>query len=274
VYACKAEPTNQYCGMSGFEPGTGQYSDSAWDSLGSCTGTLAPTDSPNFEVLQDVGGCPSAYSMGKDYEPGDRVSKGGFVYECKAAPLGLHCPQDGFEPGENTIQQGSTDTWKMAWSVAGYCSGSIAPTGSPNFVSLPNMGGCPESWEINAVGDAYEEGDMVSVDGKVFSCKAWPWPFSAHCGQAGYEPLSSPDNRGNGAWRDAWTLAGWCSGSIGPTSSPSVDPANLVGACPKEWSGGSNVKYEEGDMVSITVSNVPLRKVAYKCKVRSISPHL
>jgi len=106
---------------------------------------------------------------------------------------------------------------------------------------------------------------MVSVDGKVFSCKAWP--FSAHCGQAGYEPLSSPDNRGNGAWRDAWTLAGWCSGSIGPTSSPSVDPANLVGACPKEWSGGSNVKYEEGDMVSITVSNVPLRKVAYKCKV-------
>ena len=48
--------------------------------------------------------------------------------------------------------------------------------------------------------------------------------------------------------------------------SPSFDPANHVGGCPDEWVGGTNTAYEEGDMVSVTVSTTPLQKIAYTCK--------
>jgi hypothetical protein len=108
----------------------------------------------------------------------------------------------------------------------------------------------------------YEEGDKVSDGSLVYQCKAWP--FSGHCGQAGYEP--NVDTATRGAWKDAWTVVGYCNGSIGPTSSPTIDPATSVGVCPDEWVRGSHVAYEEGDMVSVTVSETPLRKVAYRCK--------
>jgi len=68
------------------------------------------------------------------------------------------------------------------------------------------------------------------------------------------------------AWKVAWDLSGYCDGSISPTSSPNFDAAASMGACPDEWSAGSNIKYEEGDIVSVTVSMVPLRKVAFRCK--------
>jgi ribosomal protein L21E len=103
----------------------------------------------------------------------------------------------------------------------------------------------------------------------VFACKAWP--YSGHCGQAGYEPNVNPATPE--AWRDAWTIKGYCNGSIGPTSSPNYDPAKSIGACPEVWSSGIHTKYEEGDMVSVTVSTVPLRKVAFKCKAWPYSGH-
>ena len=116
---------------------------------------------------------------------------------------------------------------------------------------------------------SYEEGDTVSSAGLVFSCKAWP--FNLHCGQQGYEPLTNPATPG--AWKDAWEVIGYCDGSRPPTSSPNFVPATFVGGCPEEWSAGSNVKYEEGDMVSATVSTVPLRKVAFRCKAWPLSGH-
>jgi len=131
------------------------------------------------------------------------------------------------------------------------------------------MGGCPDTWYARTAGDAYEEGDKVGDGTLVYVCKAWP--FSSHCGQAGYEPNTNPATPD--AWKDAWTVAGWCSGTSGPTASPSIDVANSVGACPDEWESGSNVKYEEGDMVSAVVSDVPLRKVAFKCKAWPYSGH-
>jgi hypothetical protein len=263
VYQCAGEPSNQFCGMSGYAPGTDQYWALAWTALGSCTGTIAPTDSPSFISLADAGGCPGDYSSGADYEEGDKVSKMGLVYQCKSWPSSGHCPQAGYEPGVS-VGSGSqiTEYWKDAWMVVGYCSGTIAPTSSPSFVSLPNMGGCPDTWSVKSGIDAYEEGDRVSSGELVYQCKAWP--YSGHCGQAGYEPDVNPATPD--AWRDAWTVVGYCMGSIGPTSSPSFDPAKSVGACPDDWGRGSNTAYEEGDMVSVTVSNTPLRKVAYKCK--------
>lgn len=83
VYRCASEPTNQYCGMAGYEAGTGQYSDVAWTEVGSCSGTLSPTSSPSFESLTNFGGCPQEWeekTAGEAYEPGDTVSVNGFVF--------------------------------------------------------------------------------------------------------------------------------------------------------------------------------------------------
>ena len=83
VYRCASEPTNKFCGMLGYEAGTGQYSDVAWSEVGSCSGTLSPTSSPSFEALTNYGGCPGGWEVkvaGEVYEPGDTVSVKGFVF--------------------------------------------------------------------------------------------------------------------------------------------------------------------------------------------------
>jgi len=261
VYQCKPSPVDAFCSQSGYEPGTSIHWELAWTLLGSCMGTIAPTTSPNFVSLDPAGGCPALYSSSADYEEGDRVSRDGLVYQCKAAPLSGYCPQEGYEPG-TSIGSGSqtVEYWKAAWSVVGHCSGSITPTSSPSFDSLTDMGGCPDEW----VPQTYEEGDRVSANGLVYVCKAHP--YSGHCGQAGYEPTSEP-----GPWSVAWAVAGHCSGSYGPTGAPSFDPENSVGGCPDEWVAGDNTLYEEGDMVSVSVSTTPIRKIAYRCKAWPLS---
>lgn len=271
VYTCKTTDSNSnlWCGMAGYEPGTSQHWPQAWDFVGSCTGTISPTGSPSYDLLIDAGGCPGEYNADETYEENDTVSKDNFVYRCKEWPMSDHCSQIGYEPGNTD----GTEYWKEAWTIVGYCSGTIAPTSSPSFVSLSNIGACPEEWveKFTDSGDAYEEGDIVSTSkGMVYECKAWP--FSAHCGQAGYKPEDA-DASTAGAWKDAWQIKGYCSGSMGPTSSPSFDTVNSVGACPDEWEFGNNVKYEEGDMVSVLVSTTPLRKVAFKCKAWPNSGH-
>jgi len=266
VYQCANEPTNLFCGMAGYEPTDGLYADQAWTALGSCSGTIAPTSSPNFVSLDDVGGCPGEYDSGVEYMEGDKISNNRVVYQCKSFPLSQRCSQIGYEPG-NSIGSGAqaVEFWRKAWSVVGSCSGSIAPTSSPVFVSLTDVVGCPDEWSQQT----YEEGDRVSSMKLVFECKADP--LSSHCGQAGYEPntdAAAPD-----AWKVAWTVVGHCSGSIGPTGAPSFDPANSVGGCPDEWEMGSSASYEEGDMVSVTISTMPLRQVAYRCNAWPLSGH-
>lgn len=264
VYTCKDGQSYLWCSMSGYEPGTGSAWSQAWEEVGSCDGTIAPTGSPSHVVLSDQGGCPGEYVSGEDYEEEDKVSKDGVVYQCKGWPQSAHCAQAGYAPG---VSVGETEYWKEAWTVIGTCEGTIAPTSSPSFVSLPDLGACPDEWENKAIGDAYEEGDLVSAGQLVYECKAWP--FSGHCGQAGYEPQTDPATPG--AWRDAWTVKGHCSGSMGPTTSPSFETLASVGACPDEWSSSDD--YEEGDMVSVSVSTTPIRKVAYKCKAWPYSGH-
>eukprot|EP00571_Detonula_confervacea_P016686 CAMPEP_0172309786 /NCGR_PEP_ID=MMETSP1058-20130122/10649_1 /TAXON_ID=83371 /ORGANISM="Detonula confervacea, Strain CCMP 353" /LENGTH=366 /DNA_ID=CAMNT_0013022475 /DNA_START=89 /DNA_END=1189 /DNA_ORIENTATION=- len=131
------------------------------------------------------------------------------------------------------------------------------------------MGGCPESWSSKSQTEPYEEGDKVESAGLVFACKAWP--RSGYCSQDGYEPLSNPATPD--AWKQAWQLVGYCSGSIGPTAAPSFDELATVGACPEEWVSGDQSAYAPDDKVSVTVSQMPLRKVVYKCKSWPHSNH-
>ena len=82
-------------------------------------GTIAPTSSPAFSSLADVGGCPLDYSSDGGYEAGDKVSLEGngvekIVYECKAFPDSGYCNQ--YEPGH----------WsKLGWMLVGYCEGKF-----------------------------------------------------------------------------------------------------------------------------------------------------
>ena len=103
--------------------------------------------------------------------------------------------------------------------MIGSCFGTLAPSSSPNFASLTNLGGCPEEWEAMIVGEAYEESDTVSSQDLVFSCKRWP--YSTHCGQQGYEPMTNsatPD-----AWKTAWILTGYSMmGQFRPHPAPTL----------------------------------------------------
>jgi len=189
VYQCADEPTNEFCGQSGFEPGTSQFGEQAWTALGSCTGTIAPTSSPSF-------------------------------------------------------------------------SGSIGPTSSPSFDPANSVGGCPVEWERGSA-VSYVEGDMVSVTVTtmplrqlVYRCKMWP--LSGHCGQ--FSPIENSGDLG-------WTFVGSCDGSIGPTASPSFDALSVdASGCPEEFSASEETDYEAGDLVSFSVSDSPSRDLVYQCR--------
>lgn len=91
VYECKDDiHRSRYCSTVGYEPGEngGVAAALAWDIVGYCTGTIAPTSAPNFVALKNLGGCPdhwSARTMINAYEAGDRVSKDNLVFSCKVS---------------------------------------------------------------------------------------------------------------------------------------------------------------------------------------------
>ena len=163
------------------------------------------------------------------------VDSNGFslVYQCANDANHLFCGDDAFNPitGQSELK---------VWESLGSCDSSIvlALSDYPGYEDLPDEGGCPDEYEY---GEAYASGDRVSRDGLVYECKSGS--LGLHCPQAGYEP-------GEGAASaDAWTVVGTCSGTIGPTSSPSFDTLELVGGCPDEWEVKAE-GYEEGDIVS------------------------
>ena len=136
------------------------------------------------------------------------------------------------------------------------------PTASPSWDSARQIDGCPGAWEKGT--HIYELGDRVSKNGVVYECSGG-WSTSEKqiallCSLEGFEPdVESATEH----WKTVWNVVGHCTGTIAPTGSPTFDPANVIG-CPDDWVKG--VTHEEGDLVAVTVSDTPLRKVAYKCK--------
>ncbi len=272
---CRAWPNSAYCGRTGYEP-LGVNSAEAWTVLGTCDGTIAPTGSPTFDVLEDQDGCPEAFSDSAEYEASDRVSvdidgTNSIVYQCKAFPDSGYC--NSYEPGH----------WsKLGWQLMGYCTGTIgefvlnechclplsycfpnfflhlsthlAPTSSPSFDPLNDQDGCPEAFDENA---EYEASDKVSVDldgttSLVFQC-------SSDVHQARYCNQYEPGNEN----KLGWTLLGHCTGTIAPTGSPIFVDLNEVGSgCPPEYDVDSN--YEAGDQVAVLVATD--RTIVYECK--------
>jgi hypothetical protein len=268
VFQCRPFPASGHCGQAGFAPlydgGVEDAWKTAWTVLGSCDGTIDPTQSPVFVDLVDQGRCPSEWEArsGDDaYEAGDRVSLGKLVLACNPWPMEAHCSQSGYAPG------GDTDYWKEVWTVVGSCDDTAPPTSSPVIDQLAAdwTRNCPPLWVGGA--NLYEEGDevsaLVSEDPPrrvTYRCKAWP--FAGYCGQ--HSPVSSNGDMG-------WTVVGTCGegrGTYYPTQSPVWSDDALEDECPGYYAEG--VEYEGGDQVSVLIQDAADDsediKLVYECK--------
>ena len=111
-----------FCSMTGFRPGSGQYFSEAWITLGSCAGTLAPTPSPTYVTLDNLGSCPDVYAPSTVYEAGDKVvlvvssnqSVRKIVYECNTWPYSGYCILAAYAPG--------TEYGALGWTAKGVCT--------------------------------------------------------------------------------------------------------------------------------------------------------
>ena len=232
LYECKTWPASDYCKMEAYSPLNTDAAcngdvcwHQAWTYVGGCTGTNSPTATPTFDAA-NVEGCPEEYETGTDYGEGDKVSvtpEGeafGKIYECKSWPDSGFCKLEEYKPVPGGAIHGENPLWMNAWTYAGGCTGTITPTGSPVFLSLPQWtkGGCPPEYVPN--NPAYKAEDYVSVPtnddntyGVVWQCKnamTAPW-----CQNEGYAPGTQ-----NGG--QAWEKMGFCDGTMSPTASPTT----------------------------------------------------
>ena len=162
--------------------------------------------------------------------------------------MSLFCSQAAFKPDLNSL----SETWKQAWQVAGQCSGTI-PSSTV---------GCPGMWTSGDI-TKYKENDQVSVIKSnspliqaIYKCKAWP--YSWYCGQM--SPLNS-----NGG-KLGWEYVGECSGTIGPTTSPTLSPGTvIIVGCPTNYNSATTLSYKAGDQVTIVVGTSSY-KIVYQCR--------
>ena len=115
------------------------------------------TASPANDPATGVCGCHTAWVKGTKYNPGDVVSVGVSAspvrkvsYECLSWPLSDYCAI--FGPTEFGGNQG--------WKLKGSCDGEMSPTASPDFVTLTDLGGCPDPWSASSA-DSYTGGTLV-----------------------------------------------------------------------------------------------------------------
>eukprot|EP00956_Cyclotella_meneghiniana_P023975 scaffold47638_cov85-Cyclotella_meneghiniana.AAC.1 len=151
-------------------------------------------------------GCHPAWSSGSDYFTGSLVSATitetststatdstvtetttsqtkNFKCTSGSQPSLSHCPN--YDPS-NAVQQAA------AWSDLGECSGTAATLTTPAPTTKPSPSrwtntGCPEAWTS---GGSYEGGDLVELDGNVYSCST-ATGANLWCGVAAYKPGDS-----------------------------------------------------------------------------------
>ena len=229
VYQCDNDVHNsKWCNL--YEPGNDWAL--GWKLFGYCEGTIAPTSSPNFSSLDEIGeGCPKSYDIMKIYEGGDQVSvfvsndsSHAIIYECKSWPMGAYC-------NAGPSYSPESDNVNLGWTLKGYCDGTIAPTAAP-IVYTPAAkcrwynGTQPITIDNWAESDlsTYVSGTRVRKEDRIYKCKGWP--FGLWCTMAAYEPEKTD------VWRDAWSSAGTCSGMFEPTTSPSASPSTSPSKSP------------------------------------------
>jgi len=142
------------------------------------------------------------------------------------------------------------------------CDGTIAPTAAPAFTSMTEVaGGCPADYDENNL-SGIDEGDQVSLlvsattgDERrvVYECKAGA--VAAYCKQKVFIP-------GGMYSAMAWTLKGYCDGTMSPTQAPTaynnadLPTVNIPVSCEVQTAANSNVKlcYYEKTVTTTSVS--------------------
>ncbi|EJK76354.1 hypothetical protein THAOC_01887 [Thalassiosira oceanica] len=300
-YRCVDGPYSFYCQQGwAFDPAS-LYGHVAWEKLEECYTALYPN---TWSAGDGCPARCDSYNDGigsysSHYDPGDLVSVPipaseweygeNKVYRCKDQgfdELDHHraqisqCGQVGFEPDGLYGH--------LVWEFLGNCTGALP---SPELVLGYR---CPAPWvemdwspahlpdntyEYSRYASYYEPGEqsgghmLVSPSLLTFKTpfrrsgvRRQRFPDYRHCGQAGYRPPKSPATPG--AWKDAWTPQGICDPnhtSTTPTSSPSFDLLEVQDeSCPEVWK--SLTSYYGGDLVSLIVSDVPMRSVVYQCR--------
>jgi hypothetical protein len=132
VYACRSFPFSGYCNQRGFAPGE-KYDYFAWNLVGPCDGTLAPTSAPTVyaggasctyikeDTTSPTPSPPaltpvSEWSASILYTPGDQVRIGAKKFQCKPWPYYFWCRVSVYAP---TLSE--TGLWTEAWDPAGTC---------------------------------------------------------------------------------------------------------------------------------------------------------
>jgi hypothetical protein len=147
----------------------------------------------------------------------------------------------------------NSEAWKQAWQVIGKCTGTITSS----------VAGCPGAWTSGDM-TKYKENDEVSVIKSnaplirvIYKCKAWP--YSWYCGNI--SPLNS-NNGGNLGWE----YVGECTGTIGPSSSPTLAPGTvIIVGCPADFNP-AKIDYNTGNRVARVVDPSLSYMVVYECR--------
>ncbi|KAL7515091.1 hypothetical protein ACHAXN_013049 [Cyclotella atomus] len=238
-----SQPSLSHCPKD--DPSNSVQAAAAWSYQGECSGsqpiiTPSPTSKPTYKAWTGAG-CPKARVAGAFYEPGELAEVDGVAYKCSTANfVNAWCGNSSYKPGDSLF-------WEEAWTLLGSCTDTIAPTGSPNYVSLTDAGGCPDAY---ATGTTYEAGDKVSVGGILYQCRSWP--NSAWCS------VVEPDGVFS---EEALTRLGNCGGTISPTQAPVFSSLMDAGGCAPVYDSGTTY---EADKVSVGGNGV--QSLTYQCK--------
>ena len=171
VWECSQHPTATYCNQ--FSP----VSDTrgGWRKIGSCTGTISPTSSPNSIGLEVGDGCPDDYDATTSYEIGDLVMV--VVSQSPLRQMVFMCKSPYCNAGP-AYAPGS-DNSELGWTLRGHCTGTVAPTSSPVLYS----GSCQynngtaavdiPSWSQSDL-NTYKSGTRVRKGNQIFQCLGYP----------------------------------------------------------------------------------------------------
>ena len=133
VFECKPWPLSLFCSQVAFVPDLTSKTEAwkqAWQIVGKCDGTLAPTSSPTkytgtctytkvvatTPTLIAVTTPVAPWSASTMYEAGDEVRISAKKFKCKPWPFYLWCRMSVYAP---TLLE--TGLWTEAWTLAGTC---------------------------------------------------------------------------------------------------------------------------------------------------------
>jgi hypothetical protein len=186
VWQCKDGMSYEWCRQEGFAPGT-QYGGQAWEKVGTCSGTMAPTEPPTllagntngnacqykvkltttaskseYIILQAdswASGGTSVATGGEAinlYKTGQLVRNGKDAYKCASYPYNGYCNQ--YSPFKEDSASYNPVTSKQGWSEA-ECENVASPilgdTAALEAVDTFNLDAYPSGYTTFSSGPGY-----------------------------------------------------------------------------------------------------------------------